>query len=55
MRLSDVQPNFFYSAQVKQSVIISDKHGIYKLPKDLRYTFLGICEISGILANFLEL
>ena len=35
----------FYSPQVKQSVVISDKHGMYKLslrfPDDLRLRIFG--------------
>ena len=30
----------FFSSQVKRSVIISNKHGIYKLPNDLRLRIL---------------
>ena len=35
----------FFSSQVQQSVAMSNKHGIYKLPdkfpKDLRFRILG--------------
>ena len=44
LRLFDTLPNFF-SPQVKQSMIISSKHGIYELPhkllNDLRLMILG--------------
>ena len=33
--------HIFLSTQVKQSVIISNKHDIYKLPKDIRLRILG--------------
>ena len=49
----------FLSSQVKQSVIISNKHGIYelphKLPNDLTYRILKNKEISGKSKNLLEL
>ena len=32
---------FFFPSQVKRSVIISDKYGIYELPNDLRLRILG--------------
>ena len=42
---------FFFSPQVKRSVIITNKHGIYELPLelpyDLRLRILGNYEISG--------
>ena len=31
----------FFSPQVKRSVIISNKHGLYELPNDLRLRILG--------------
>ena len=31
----DRQANFFISPQVKRSMIISNKHGIYELPPEL--------------------
>ena len=41
VRLFDVLPNFLFSPQVKRTVTVSNKHGIYellhKLPKDLRF------------------
>ena len=33
--------HIFLSPQVKQSVIISNKHDIYKLPKDIGLRILG--------------
>ena len=49
----------FLSSQVKQSVIISNKHGIYelphKLPNDLTYRILKNKEISEKSKNLLEL
>ena len=49
----------FLSPQVKRTVIISNKHGIYELPhelpKDLRLTILENYEISGKSQNFIEL
>ena len=49
----------FFSQQVKQSVIISDKHGIYELPhdlpNDLRLRILGKWEGSRKYQNFREL
>ena len=49
----------FFSQQVKQSVIISDKHGIYELPHDLphdlRLRILGKWEGSRKYQNFREL
>ena len=49
----------FISPQVKRSVIISNKHGIYKLPhalsNDLRLRILGNQEGSEKSQNFIEL
>ena len=49
----------FFSKQVKQSVIISDKHGIYKLPRklsnNLRLRTLGIYERSRASQNLRDL
>ena len=49
----------FLSPQVKRSLIISNKYGIYELPhklsNDLRLRILGNLEISGKSQNFLEL
>ena len=49
----------FLSLQVKQSVIISIKHGIYEcpyeLPNDLRLRILGTLEILAKSQNFIEL
>ena len=49
----------FLSPQMKRSMIISNKHGIYMLPhdlkKDLRMRILGNQEISGKSQNFIEL
>ena len=46
----------FLSAQVKRSVIISNKHGAYELPHelpiDLRLRILENQEISGKFQNF---
>ena len=48
----------FFSAELKQSVIISDKHGIYELPHELpnnlRPRIMGNYEISGNCLNFME-
>ena len=30
-----IDEQIFFSPQVKRSVIVSNKHGIYRLPKDL--------------------
>ena len=50
LRLFDVLPNFL-SPQVKQSVIITYKHGIYELPhdlsNDLRLRKLQECDTSA--------
>ena len=43
------------SPQVKWSVIISNKHGIYELPSNLRLSILGNLEISEKSQNFIEL
>ena len=49
----------FVSHQVKRSVIISNKHGIFKLPQELlnylRLRILGHLEISTKSQNFMEL
>ena len=49
----------FLTRQVKRSVIISNKHGIYelphKLPNDLRLRILGNWERSGKSQNIIEL
>ena len=49
----------FLSPQMKRSMIISNKHGIYMLPydlkKDVRMRILGNQEISGKSQNFKEL
>ena len=49
----------FLSPEVKQSVIISNKQGVYEmlheLPNDLRLSILGNMEISGKSQNLLEL
>ena len=49
----------FLSPQVKQSVIISNKLGIYELPhelpNDLRLRILGNYDKSGKSQNFIEL
>ena len=49
----------FLSLQVKRSVIISNKYGIYdlphELPNDLRLRILGNWEKSGNSQNLLEL
>ena len=49
----------FLSLQVKRSMIISKKQGVYELPhelpKDLRLRILGNKEISGESPNLLEL
>ena len=49
----------FLSPQVKRSVIISNKHGIYELPHELsnnwRLRVLGNYEISGKSQNLIEL
>ena len=49
----------FFSPQVKQCMIISNKHGIYKLPhelpNELRHEILGNYEISVKYLNFIEL
>ena len=37
---------FFPSPQVKRSLIISNKSGIYELPNDLRLNILGNYESS---------
>ena len=48
----------FFSPQVKRSVIINNKYGIYELPHELlnnsRLMVLGNYEISGISQNFIE-
>ena len=48
----------FFSQQVEQSAIISNKHGIYELPQelsnDLRLRILRNSEISGKSQNFTE-
>ena len=36
----------FLLQQMKQSVIVNNKHGIYELPNDLRLKILGNCKIS---------
>ena len=49
----------FLAPHVKQSVIISRKHGIYelphKLPNDLRLRILGNQAVSEKFQNFIEL
>ena len=45
----------FLSSQVKWSVIVRIKYGIYELPKGLRLRTLGNCEISRKSENFIEL
>ena len=49
----------FFSPQVKRSVIIRNKHGIYKLsqelPNDVRLRILGKLERSGKSQNPIEL
>ena len=49
----------FLSPEVKQSTIISNKKGVYKLPhelpNDLRHRILGNYESSGKSQNFIEL
>ena len=49
----------FVSPQVKRTVNISNKHGMYGLPhifpNDLRPKILGNQDIPGISQNFLEL
>ena len=49
----------FLSPQVKQSAIISNKHGVYELlhelPNDLRLRILGNKEKSGESPNLLKL
>ena len=49
----------FLSPQVKRSTIISNKQGVYELPRelpnDLRLRILGNKEKSGESPNFLEL
>ena len=49
----------FLSLQVKQSVVIDNKHGMYELPNepstDLRLRILGNYEILGKSPNFIEL
>ena len=49
----------FLSEKVKQSAIISNKHGIYELPNelmnDLRLRILGNKEKSGKFQHLLEL
>ena len=58
LRLFNVLPIFF-SPQVKRSVIISNKHDIHELPRelknDLRLRIFGNQEISGKSLNFIEL
>ena len=58
LRLFDVLRNFL-SPQVKQIVIISNKHGIYwlpnELPNDLRVRILGNQEILSRSQIFIEL
>ena len=36
----------FLLQQMKQSVTVNNKHGIYELPNDLRFKILGNCKIS---------
>ena len=36
-----IDEQIFFSPQMKRSVIISNKHGIYELPNDLRLRILG--------------
>ena len=45
----------FLSPQVKGSVIINNKHGIYELPNDLRLRILGNQERLGKSLNDVEL
>ena len=49
----------FFSRQVKRSVIISNKHGIYELPhelsNDVKLRILGNLERPEKSQNFLEL
>ena len=45
----------FLSPQVKRFVIISNKHGIYELPNDLRLMTRGNYEISKRSQNIIEL
>ena len=48
----------FLSPQVKRYAIITDKHGIYELPRglpnNLRLRILGNQEISGKCLNLIE-
>ena len=48
----------FTSPQLKQSVIISNKHSIHELPQelpnDLRLRILGNLELARIFQNFIE-
>ena len=54
-----IDEKILFWPQVERSVIISDKHGIYKLPhelpNDLKLRILGNKEISGKYKNFIEL
>ena len=56
LKLFDTFP-FFFSPDVKQRVIISNKHGIYELPHELPHEltlrFLGNLERSGKSQNFI--
>ena len=45
----------FFSPQVKRSVIISNIHGIYKFPSELRVRILENKKISGKSQNYIEL
>ena len=45
----------FFSPQVKRNMILSNKHGIYKLPNDLRLRILGNWKRSGKSQNITTL
>ena len=49
----DILPNF-PSSQVKQSMIISNKQGVYELPNDVRLRILENQEKSGKSQNLLK-
>ena len=44
-----------FSPQVKRNMILSNKHGIYKLPNDLRLRILGNWKRSGKSQNITTL
>ena len=57
LRLFDILSNFF-SPQVKRTVIVSNKYGIFELPHELpnnlRLRILRNYEISGKFSKFIE-